>query len=317
MSTLTATEAVIYAAGWIVGTLLLAFLLKVGQLPSSKSTTAQRTVIALLVALVITAAVYGAKQLDKRTQYLRHRRHLSARKRIVAESEAKETGAEGASSSGAALPAGISPTAGAAPTKSRKPAKAGPTSRSLLETLRHGTRNAAALLKRAGAAPEEGGVDSDQGEMAASEGAQPAAGNAARIEIDMAPDDETMDSEHDEAQSMADADRPVVGGFRNDAFSARVRPRRQEAAARWIGDSDDARKVAELVTFGGMRSFQESTLYARDAYKTHQWHEPGEGMDQRYVDPSLMSYDPAFAAYSDKPILPQRRMLSTNAPAAF
>jgi hypothetical protein len=76
------------------------------------------------------------------------------------------------------------------------------------------------------------------------------------------------------------------------------------------------RMLDELLTYEGLRRIEGSTLYAREAYKDHQVDEPGEGMDQRYVDPSLLTYDSEFAAYDDAYIL-NPRILSVNTPMAF
>lgn len=74
--------------------------------------------------------------------------------------------------------------------------------------------------------------------------------------------------------------------------------------------------LGNMVTHDGMRPVQDSTLYARESYRTHQVNEYGEGMDQRYVDPSLKTYDLSFAAYGKQRII-KPRVLSVNAPMHF
>jgi type IV secretory pathway VirB10-like protein len=129
--------------------------------------------------------------------------------------------------------------------------------------------------------------------------------------------EEHMDDEHDYAQSLIQRGSGRVGEVRNAAFSARVMPRQKADAQQYLGGVSSAGKLADMLSFEGMRKFTDTTLYAREAYKTHQYDEAGEGMDQRYEDPSLLSYDPAFVAYSEQPFLAQRQRLSTRAPAHF
>jgi hypothetical protein len=74
--------------------------------------------------------------------------------------------------------------------------------------------------------------------------------------------------------------------------------------------------LGNMITHDGMRPVEDSTLYARESYRTHQANEYGEGMDQRYVDPSLKTYDLAFAAYGKQRII-KPRILSVNAPMHF
>jgi hypothetical protein len=137
--------------------------------------------------------------------------------------------------------------------------------------------------------------------------------------------DELLDEEHDLAGSLAD-EGPMVGGTRSSSFATRVMPRRLQSTKRWLraaeeGEDDQppsrASELAEAVSYEGMRRFEESTLFAKEAYKTHQFDEPGEGFVGTYVEPTLDGYDMAFQAYSSEPFVPRRERLSGNAPIHF
>jgi hypothetical protein len=147
------------------------------------------------------------------------------------------------------------------------------------------------------------------------------AGSYADVSIPRPPPslEETLDEEHDLAASLAEVGDPMVGGTRSSSFATRVMPRRLEATKRWLRAEEDSRasELAEEVSYEGMRRFEESTLFAKEAYKTHQYDEPGEGFVGHYVEPTLDNYDMAFQAYSSKPFIPRRERLSNNAPIHF
>ena len=292
----------VYAIAWAAGAALLAFLMHVGKLPAAKTGLAVRVLMAAVVSAMLVAAVYGAQHLDRRAQALQRRRHEAARGNLA--SAKRATGTPATSRAGAAGPQVPRTRARIMPPSQRSAAARS----SLLGTMQHGARNAAALMRgtRAGAGPAPIPIDQQEQEQEQEE------------EVPPAPTEADLDAEHDRAQSMKTAGTGMVGEVREAAFSARIRPRRTEAAEQWLGpETPSARKLAEILTFDGMREHSDTTLFAREAYKTHQWNEPGEGMDQRYVDPSLTSYDPAFTAYSEQPFVDQRSTLSTRAPAAF
>lgn len=310
----------VYAIAWAAGAALLAFLMHVGKLPSVKTGLAVRVLMAAAVSAMLVAAVYGAQHLDRRAQALQRRRHEAARSNLASAKRAagaaasttpthttsSRAGAAGPQVATKAYPQTRARVSAAAPSQRSAAARS-----SLLGTIQHGARNAAALMRgtRAGSAPQDAPtqIPIEQGQQE-------------EEEVPPAPTEAELDAEHDRAQSMKTAGTGMVGEVRESAFSARIRPRRTEAAEQWLDPettTPGARKLAEILTFDGMRQLSDTTLYAREAYKTHQWNEPGEGMDQRYVDPSLTSYDPAFTAYSEQPFVDQRSTLSTRAPAAF
>jgi hypothetical protein len=106
----------------------------------------------------------------------------------------------------------------------------------------------------------------------------------------------------------------MVGGARASSASLMLEPRQVEEAARWVGG--DA-KLSRMLTLEGLRSHTASTLFAKEDYAELEQanHGYGEGMDLRYVDPSLRNFDYAFAAYDDKPLPPNP--LPGNAPIHF
>jgi hypothetical protein len=160
-----------------------------------------------------------------------------------------------------------------------------------------------------------------EGNGAAEQAAGPGEDETRLLKIRRAPPshEELMDDEHDLAASLGDPEA-MVGGTRSSSFATRVLPRRLEATKEWLKAEelgDRAVPLAEAVAYEGMRRFEESTLFAKEAYKTHQYDEPGEGFVGNYVEPTLDSYDMAFQAYSDKPFVPRRSRLSGNAPIHF
>jgi hypothetical protein len=106
----------------------------------------------------------------------------------------------------------------------------------------------------------------------------------------------------------------MVGGARASSASLMQQPRHVAEAAGWVGG--DA-KLSRAITLEGMRSHTASTLFAREDYAALEQanHGYGEGMDLRYVDPSLRNFDYAFAAYDDAPVPPNP--LPGNTPMLF
>ena len=304
----TSSQLALYGGTWAAGAAVLGAIMQIGKLPVQRTAAWKRFLIAALLAGIIVAAVYAAKEVEARSS------------RIARD---------------VALKHGVRVAAGR-PKAAKK---------SVTKVVRTGLSNAAALVRqrRAGAsqaAPESGATPSaamasrvtPSEAKGSSEAASPASpdppatassgtpsttagapASPATLERQVQRDDEAHDARVDEEHSFPG----MVGGVRRGAFTDRVMPRRVEITRGYLGQTAGAGKLAELLTFEGMRDVRDSTLFAREAYKTHQWHEPGEGMDQRYTDPSLARYDPAFAAYSDQPFVPQRATLSGNAPAAF
>lgn len=292
---MSSSDIALYASTWAGGTAVLAVIMQVGKLPVASTAIWKRLIVAALLAAVIVLAVYGARVLEERHN------------RIARQVAAKH---------GVRI-AAVAPRSGAAP-------------KDVSGVVRQGIANAAALLRqkkapgaasRAGAAhaesgpsaAEEHGADGSQDTAPAMAGSSPGPRTSSSLERQVERDDEA----HDALASEEAAVPGMVGGVRRGAFVDRVMPRRVEIAKGYTGKAVGAAKLAEILTYEGMRDIRNSTLYAREAYKTHQWHEPGEGMDQRYTEPSLAGYDPAFAAYADQPFIQQRSTLSGRAPAAF
>lgn len=284
----TSSQLALYGGTWAAGAAVLGAIMQIGKLPVQRTAAWKRFLIAALLAGIIVAAVYAAKEVEARSS------------RIARD---------------VALKHGVRVAAGR-PKAAKK---------SVTKVVRTGMSNAAALVRqrRAGAAQAnaEGSeapspASPEPPSPASTEPPSAAAGaptSPATLERQVQRDDEAHDARVDEEHNVPG----MVGGVRRGAFTDRVMPRRVEITRGYLGQTAGAGKLAELLTFEGMRDVRDSTLFAREAYKTHQWHEPGEGMDQRYTDPSLARYDPAFAAYSDQPFIPQRATLSGNAPAAF
>lgn len=153
-------------------------------------------------------------------------------------------------------------------------------------------------------------------------------------EAELAETEEQEADEKDQKDVLNSRANPLAGYSRINAKARLLARRRIRAAADYLGDKKQEKEeldedgefkirtrsglqfLDELLTYEGLRKIEDSTLYAKEAYKTHQYDEPGEGMDQRYVDPSLMTYDSQFAAYGDAYIL-NPRILSNNTPMAF
>jgi hypothetical protein len=296
MSSSSSSDLALYGITWAGGTVVLAGIMQVGKLPVESTAVWKRLLVAALLAAVIVLAVYGARTLEERHN------------RIARQVAAKH---------------GVRIAAGAAP-------------KNVSDVVRQGIANATALLRqkkaaaasaksaassaRAGAAAGEPAVDDhqagpseaeDDDDEPAAAGAMPS--SASSLERQVERDDEAHDAHASESAAVPG----MVGGVRRGAFIDRVMPRRVEIAKGYTGNAAGAGKLAEILSYEGMRDIRSSSLYAREAYKTHQWHEPGEGMDQRYTEPSLAGYDPAFAAYAERPFVQQRSTLSGRAPAAF
>jgi len=128
-------------------------------------------------------------------------------------------------------------------------------------------------------------------------------------------EDEDGDGDEEEEEDELGEGEDELGEGEEESEHASKKRKKEKRDSRKSLNAQK-RMLDELLTYEGLRRIEGSTLYAREAYKDHQVDEPGEGMDQRYVDPSLLTYDSEFAAYDDAYIL-NPRILSVNTPMAF
>lgn len=139
--------------------------------------------------------------------------------------------------------------------------------------------------------------------------------------------EDAMDAEED-ASDLLNTSKNVYAGYSRISAASRRRAQRnmrdagkyldEEQVGRpgWIKESE-LKHWEKLLTYDGLRKIQDSILYAKESYKDHEFNEAGEGMDQRYVDPTLLTYSPEFAAYGGQDYIIDPRLLSVNAPITF
>jgi hypothetical protein len=137
------------------------------------------------------------------------------------------------------------------------------------------------------------------------------------------------DAEED-ANDILNTSKNVYAGYSRISAASRRRAQRnmkdagkylegedpQVGRPAWIKESE-LKHWEKLLTYDGLRKIQDSILYAKESYKDHEFDEAGEGMDQRYVDPTLLTYSPEFAAYGGQDYIIDPRLLSVNAPITF
>jgi hypothetical protein len=131
----------------------------------------------------------------------------------------------------------------------------------------------------------------------------------------------------DRLLSLRAATAGMVGGARASSASAMQGPRNMMEADSWLGgggggnaegeEETTTGKLSRALTLQGLRDYTASTLFAKESYAALEQanHGYGEGMDLRYVDPSLRNFDYAFAAYDDAPVPPNP--LPVNTPILF
>lgn len=130
---------------------------------------------------------------------------------------------------------------------------------------------------------------------------------------------EDEDDEKADASDVSNTRKnPFAGYSRISAKARRKAERNMRSAGKYIGE-DESRidEWERLLTYDGLRRIEDSTLYAKESYKDHELNENDEGLDQRYVDPTLLTYSPEFAAYGDDSYILDPRLLSVYAPMAF
>jgi len=139
---------------------------------------------------------------------------------------------------------------------------------------------------------------------------------------------EALEDESDEKADASDVlntrKNPYAGYSRISAKARRKAERNMSSSGKYLeGDHKawlDEKALVEwerLLTYDGLRKIEDSTLYAKESYKDHEFNENDEGLDQRYVDPTLLNYSPEFAAYGDESYIIDPRLLSVYAPMAF
>jgi hypothetical protein len=309
----------IYAGAWAGGVVVLGLLMHVGRLPGMQTRIWVRLLLAAFLSLAIVLSVWGVRALEQRSKAVARTIAVHHGVKVGARTNVKKPRRKASLAS--AVQQGLA-NASALVSQGRRPKGArragSPAAGSAAAESEHVVDLEENYADGAEGHPTQGAEGQAELQAAqATHGALPQADEArARLDAEQAGD-EAFDRELDRRAVEERAVSKMVGGVRTGSFAARVMPRRVEAAKQWAGTLPQAGKLAEIVAYEGMRDYKDSTLYAREAYKTHQWNEPGEGMDQRYVDPSLTSYDSAFVAYSDQPYIPQRSTLSGRAPAHF
>jgi hypothetical protein len=143
-------------------------------------------------------------------------------------------------------------------------------------------------------------------------------------------EEETRKDAEEDANDILNTSKNVYAGYSRISAASRRRAQRnmkdagkylegedpQVGRPGWIKESE-LKHWEKLLTYDGLRKIQDSILYAKESYKDHEFNEAGEGMDQRYVDPTLLTYSPEFAAYGGQDYIIDPRLLSVNAPITF
>jgi predicted lipid-binding transport protein (Tim44 family) len=134
---------------------------------------------------------------------------------------------------------------------------------------------------------------------------------------------EQLEDEEDEKADASDVSNtrknPYAGYSRISAKARRKAERNMRSADRYLGEGEgvQGKHLEKLLTYDGLRRIEDSILYAKESYKDHELNEHDEGLDQRYVDPTLTTYSPEFAAYGDDSYILDPRLLSVYAPMTF
>ncbi len=207
-----------------------------------------------------------------------------------------------------------------------------------LENMSKRMKGAVQTQRRKGEADEAGEAESDDEDEAESDDEELSdaeseseseageVGNGGRSE----EEEEDAEDEEEDANDVLNTSKNVYAGYARISASSRRRAQRnmkdagkylegenhQVGRPGWIKEME-LKHWEKLLTYDGLRKIQDSILYAKESYKDHEFDEAGEGMDQRYVDPTLLTYSPEFAAYGGQDYILDPRILSVNAPITF